>query len=176
MAGLLHDVLEDLHPDDRETRARFKDVFPELKNAPDDPDGFKASLETFIETQFGPETTRLVAAVTERKEIEGKQRPWRERKDEQLEHLRKAPQDVVLLKVADALHNASSVLTDLRVHGKAVFSRFNAEAGDILWWYESIVKIASERLPLERHAIALECEDVIRTLRDEAAAAGCLKN
>lgn len=168
LAGLLHDVLEDLKDDDAETRRRVRAVFPELKDAPDEPQNFRMALEQFIESEFGPGTRALVLAVTEQKAAGGEPPPWRQRKEEQLAHLRTASADVVLLKAADALHNAASVLADLRERGRSVFNRFNAGRDQTLWWYQSIATIAMQRLPPDRQAIGIELSELVEVLVRES--------
>lgn len=168
LAGLLHDVIEDLDREDADTRERFRAVFPDLADAPDDHEAFAAMLETFIRDEFGEDVLRLVDAVTERKEVGGRPRPWLERKTEQLQHLRHASEDVVLLKAADTLHNAASVLSDLRDHGDAVFDRFTQPREDTLWWYQSIADIVADRLAADPHPLAEALAEVVGALNAEA--------
>lgn len=168
LAGLLHDVIEDLDREDAEARERFRQVFPELADAPDDHEAFAAMLETYICDEFGADVLRLVDAVTERKEAGGRRRPWLERKTEQLQHLRHASDDVVMLKAADTLHNAASVLADLREQGEAVFNRFARTREDTLWWYQSIADIVADRLPASQ-PLAEELTAVVDTLMEEAS-------
>lgn len=162
LAGLLHDVIEDLDPSDGDARARFRQVFPELADAPDDHEAFAAMLETFIRDELGADVLRLVDAVTERKEAGGRRRPWLERKTEQLQHLRHAPEDVVVLKAADALHNAASVLADAHELGDAVFDRFERPKEDTIWWYQSISDIVVDRLSPAEHPIVPELAAMVR--------------
>jgi len=169
LAGLLHDVIEDLAPGDAVARARFRSVFPELADAPEDHEAFAAMLELFIRDEFGAEVLRLVDAVTERKEAGGRPRPWLERKTEQLQHLRHAPSDVVLLKAADTLHNAASVLIDLRETGDQVFDRFSRSREDTLWWYESIAEIVADRLQEAGQPIVGELRAMVSRLVEAAS-------
>jgi (p)ppGpp synthase/HD superfamily hydrolase len=65
--------------------------------------------------------------------------PWTERKTHYLAHLPTAPASVRLVSVADKVANARAMLADYRVEGDAVWSRFNATAPEILWYYRSLV-------------------------------------
>ena len=79
IAGLLHDTVEDCAID-----------------------------PAAIEAQFGPGVGALVGAVTEQKtDADGERRPWRDRKLDQLAHLRTGDARIAALKCADALHNAA---------------------------------------------------------------------
>src|SRR5439155_8577255 len=93
IAGLLHDVVEDT----------------------------SVGIE-HIAGRFGAEVARLVGGVTEQKADEGgAERPWRVRKEEQLQHLQKADAPAAALKAADALHNCQTTLADVRAQGAAAW-------------------------------------------------------
>lgn len=65
--------------------------------------------------------------------------PWRQRKEEHLEHLRDANPDVVIVTAADKLHNARSILADVELHGIATLARFNTDPAGIAWYYASML-------------------------------------
>jgi len=73
--------------------------------------------------------------------------PWRPRKERQLAQLRDAPPDVLLVAVADKLHNARSMVDDLERLGSQVWERFNAGPDEQLWWYRSLAELFARRLP-----------------------------
>ena len=54
---------------------------------------------------------------------------------------------VLTVSLADKLHNARSIATDLRAHGRAVWDRFTADPGEQLWYYRALVALFTERLP-----------------------------
>lgn len=66
--------------------------------------------------------------------------PWRERKQNYVAHLRDAPRSVRLVSAADKLHNARSILADLRAEGEPAWRRFNAGKEDQLWYYRALVQ------------------------------------
>ena len=53
---------------------------------------------------------------------------WRERKETYVAHVRNAPKSVRLDSAADKLHNARSILADLRTEGEVVWRRFTGGA------------------------------------------------
>ena len=59
---------------------------------------------------------------------------------------RVAPEPLVALKSADALHNVRSILEDVEHHGADVLNRFRADPPDTHWYYATIADIARERL------------------------------
>lgn len=65
--------------------------------------------------------------------------PWRERKEAYLARVRGEPAHVRLVSAADKLHNARTMVTDLRIHGPALWERFNAGRDETLWYLESLV-------------------------------------
>jgi uracil-DNA glycosylase len=69
--------------------------------------------------------------------------PWRPRKEAYIEHLREAiarREPFVVVSLADKLHNARSILADLREIGPAMFERFTAGRDQQLWYYRSLVE------------------------------------
>jgi (p)ppGpp synthase/HD superfamily hydrolase len=75
--------------------------------------------------------------------------PWRERKERYLRHLHgDADADVLLVSACDKLHNASSILADLRIEGDVVWQRFTVtDPREQLWYYTTVVEILQRRLP-----------------------------
>lgn len=65
--------------------------------------------------------------------------PWRERKVQHIARQRNAPPDLRLIVAADKLHNARSVLADLRQHGPVVWDRFNGKRDGSLWYYREML-------------------------------------
>jgi GTP pyrophosphokinase len=65
--------------------------------------------------------------------------PWRARKDAYIAHLAAASPSVLLVALADKLHNARSILRDYRQHGATVWTRFSADRDDQLWYYRALV-------------------------------------
>ena len=96
----------------------------------------------------------------------GKKPPWRQRKEEYLEHLGSAPDDCLLVSACDKLHNARAILSDLRA-GHDVFARFRAGKEGTLWYYGALCELFATRLggasPLVR-----EIESTVSAMRREA--------
>ncbi len=164
VAGILHDVLEDLEPTDSATRNRFREVFPALSGSPPEPAAFRDALSTFLSESFGSLTMDLVEAVTEHKEADGRPIDWLTRKKERLQHLESAPPDVLALKAADVLHNVNSVLQDLDSFGAVVMKRFNAGPGETLWYYTRVADICRGRLEGPPAQLAKELNDAVNRL------------
>lgn len=134
IAGLLHDVVEDC------------DI----------------SLEE-IEERFGARVAKLVDGVTERKQTaDDKERPWRERKEEQLANIEKLGHEGAALKAADALHNCQTTVADLKEMGDALWERFNAGPEEQRWYYGALV--SALRGPLGDHPLRLELERAVAQL------------
>lgn len=71
--------------------------------------------------------------------------PWRERKEEYVEHLESAPPATLLVSCCDKLHNARCIVADLRDLGDDLWSRFKGGKDGTLWYYETMAA-AFERL------------------------------
>jgi GTP pyrophosphokinase len=118
IAGVLHDAMED-----------------------------KAVSEAEIRSRFGGRVARIVVACSDGVGGPRDERDWRERKEAYLAHLRdpELPDGTLRVAAADKLHNARSILTDLREHGPTVWDRFHAGPADQRWYYEEILAVLAER-------------------------------
>ena len=115
IAGVLHDVLEDTDADADEIRARF-----------------------------GEYVLSLVQAHTEKKNEEGQKRPWRIRKEEDLERMRASGFEVKQIVMADSISNLRSMVYDYRAVGDELWGRFNAAKSDIAWYYNAKIDAFEE--------------------------------
>ena len=110
IGALLHDVVEDC--------------------------GGKPRLED-IQARFGPTIAAIVEGCTDTTATP--KPPWRERKENYLQHLPQASAAVRLVSAADKLHNARATLGDYQHIGEKVWSRlFGGKAGT-LWYYRALV-------------------------------------
>src|SRR5690606_23580097 len=87
--------------------------------------------------------------------------PWRERKEAYLTHLQFASPEVLRISLADKLHNARTILADLREQGNVTWERFNGGREGSLWYYRSLAEIFLERCP---SPMANELEQVVDEL------------
>jgi (p)ppGpp synthase/HD superfamily hydrolase len=94
-----------------------------LHDAPEDQGG-EARLED-IRKRFGEEVAGIVAGNTDT--FEDPKPPWRERKERYVARIAHEPESVRLVSAADKLHNARSILADLRSVGDELWQRFNGE-------------------------------------------------
>jgi len=98
-----------------------------------------------IRRRFGDKVVEIVNGCTDTDQTP--KPPWLERKKRYLEHLRSASPEVLRVSAADKLHNARTILADLRRHGKAVWQRFNGGRDGTLWYYRQLVQIFREHGP-----------------------------
>lgn len=89
-----------------------------------------------IRERFGAGVLAIVDGLTD--SVTQPKPPWRERKVAYVEHLRTAPPPVLRVCAADKLHNLRCILADYRVHGAALWDRFNAGPADTRWYYTAV--------------------------------------
>ena len=108
-----------------------------LHDAPEDQGG----LETLaaIRQRFGDRVADIVHGCTDT--YETPKPPWRQRKEAYLEHLQSATEEVCRVSLADKLHNARSLMTDLLRSGEDVWDRFNGGKDGTLWYYHSLLEV-----------------------------------
>jgi (p)ppGpp synthase/HD superfamily hydrolase len=124
IAGVLHDVIEDCRVQEAEIRARFG----------------------------GPVAEIVVQCTEPRDPTETPSRDnWKRRKEAYLAHLRDDDVSTGALRVsaADKLHNARSILSDLRAHGAGMWEEkgFNAGPADQRWYYAELADVLGARHP-----------------------------
>ncbi len=113
-----------------------------------------------IRRRFGDAVADVVHACSDT-DVEPKP-PWRARKEAYIAHLSGAPRSVLLVSASDKLHNARSILADLRTAGDALWSRFSGGRDGTLWYYRALVTTFQRLLPgpltdeLDRTVTALE--------------------
>jgi (p)ppGpp synthase/HD superfamily hydrolase len=109
IAALLHDYLEDI-------------------------EGATAAV---LEKRFGSRVAGLVLGLSD--SVGRPRPPWRERKEAYLALLGSEPAELKLISVADKLHNATSIVRELRRDGVQTFDRFNGKQDGTLWYYRELV-------------------------------------
>ncbi len=126
IAGLLHDSIED-------QGVRFR--------------GGVTALKETIAREFGAQVLRIVEGCTD-SETEPKP-PWRARKEAYIRHVAGECDSVRLVSCADKLHNARSIVADLRVLGCALFERFTGKKDGTLWYYRELSLTFAQAGPSE---------------------------
>jgi (p)ppGpp synthase/HD superfamily hydrolase len=112
-----------------------------LHDAAEDCGGWATQDE--IRRRFGTRVADIVHGCTD--SYETPKPAWKPRKEEHLERLTEADDSIRIVAAADKLHNARSVLTDLRRVGERVWKRFAAPRHETLWYYRAATDALSER-------------------------------
>jgi len=116
-----------------------------------------------IEGRFGPEVSRMVAALSDTfAEDHDKKEPYEERKSAYIERLRHEPDDVLLISAADKLYNAKAILDDFKEIGPAVFDRFKRGRDDQLWYFDELLKVFRAHPP---NRIVNDLDRVVQELK-----------
>ena len=117
-----------------------------------------------IEEKFGPEVSRMVAALSDTfAEDHDKKEGWEDRKKNYLTRLRDEPDDVLLISAADKLYNAKAILDDFNEIGFKVFDRFKRGKDQQLWYFDELLKVF---LAHPRNRIVKDLERVVQELKD----------
>ena len=119
------------------------------------------SLE-FIEEVFGLSVAAIVGTLTERKRDANGTICWEERRAEALEHLKAGNVEAAAVKAADTLHNAATIVVELRKYGVSVWQRFDRGWERILGNYKDILSVVQAKLV--DHPLIEELEATIHEL------------
>ena len=139
IAGLLHDTLEDR-------------------------DHTGVTYQVLVD-RFGDRVAKIVRDCSDAEPEPGAEmEAWRPRKVRYIAELRHHSPDSLLVSNADKLHNARAILADYRIHGDALWSRFDPKS-DQLWYYRSLVGVFREvdsPLAAELDRVVTEIEELVR--------------
>jgi (p)ppGpp synthase/HD superfamily hydrolase len=110
-----------------------------------------------IRARFGSEVARIVEAMSDSLVADPADKaPWRERKEAYLARLRREDDPGALrVALADKLHNARSIVTDVTAD-PAAWTRFKASPDDTAWYYGTCVEILAARMPRSRFVAELD--------------------
>ena len=143
ISGLLHDAVEDA--------------------------GDGAAAERRIRAEFGDHVAETVLGCSDAVGVPGQAKPpWRERKETYLRHLAATRDaDTLLVSACDKLHNARSIVADLREIGPEVWSRFSMPDPEAqLWYYQTLARSYPERVPARLSDEVARVVDEMRALAD----------
>ena len=127
-------VLEDGGDEDEAIAALLHDTVEDQ--------GGSARLED-IRAKFGARAAAIVESCSD--SMDKPKRPWRERKELYLKHLRQADSSVLRVSAADKLHNLRCILADWKGIGESLWRRFSAAKEEQLWYYSELVTIFETR-------------------------------
>lgn len=142
IAALLHDAVEDQGGEPRlsDIRNRFGDRVADI---------VRSCSDSVVNTSAG-----------QHKEDK------RTRNTRYIEHLETADQETLLVSLSDKIHNARSILRDLRKPeiGTTVWARFKSSKEDTLWYYRALANAFKRLLPGQ---LADELIEIVIVLENE---------
>lgn len=126
IAALLHDAIEDAPAA----------LGPERADA----------VRRWIRLRFGERVLEIVEGCTDA-DADPKP-PWRVRKEQYIARIAHESPSVLLVSMADKLHNVRALERDYRMAGDALWDRFNPDAGrdDTLGYYRGLVVAFAHRV------------------------------
>jgi len=128
-----------------------------LHDAPEDAGG-RERLEE-IKERYGDEVAEIVAGCTDT--YEDPKPAWRPRKEAYAAHVAEASSSVRLVSAADKLHNARSILADLRSLGEELWDRFTGGKRGTLWYYRTLTEAYKSA---GANAVVEELDRVVREI------------
>ena len=128
-----------------------------LHDAPEDRGG-KKRLED-IRARFGNAVAEIVDGCTDT--YEDPKPDWRPRKEAYVARVTTAKAPVRLVSAADKLHNARSILADLRSLGDELWDRFTGGKEGTLWYYRALVGAYAEA---GKNTVVEELDLVVREI------------
>ena len=119
IAGLLHDVLEDV----------------------------KTYSSKKMREDFGSRVTKIVEEVSEKESgLLSRRESWEERKKGYIKKLKRDSQEAMMVCAADKIQNLESLIEDYKKRGSKIWSEFDAPKDKKMWFYSEVVKILKNNL------------------------------
>lgn len=128
LLGVAGIVLENGGTEDEAIAALLHDAIEDQGGAP---------TRDEIRNRFGDVVVDIVNGCTDAETIP--KPPWKDRKVTYIAHLATASPSVLLVSMADKLHNARSILADYRSIGESLWPRFTGGKEGTLWYYRSLI-------------------------------------
>lgn len=119
IAGLLHDVLEDV------PGYRYED----------------------LEKDFGAIVASIVKELSEDKDpnVQSDDKAtWEYRKKKYLQGVKRHSEKALMVCAADKIHNLQTMTEAYKEQGKALWDKFNAPSDKKLWFYEEVLKVLKQ--------------------------------
>jgi (p)ppGpp synthase/HD superfamily hydrolase len=114
-----------------------------LHDGPEDQGGRRTLAE--IGRRFGPQVVAIVEACTDT--FDDPKPPWRPRKEQWLAGLPAGPPDAWRVELADKLHNARAIVSDVRRDGVGALDKFNGGRDGTLWYYRRVAEVLGSLAP-----------------------------
>lgn len=111
-----------------------------LHDAVEDQGGMPVLVD--IEKRFGKKVADIVLGCSDSSGLP--KPPWEQRKKNYIEHLQTAGKSVLLVSLADKLHNLKDILMTYRRIGEQTWERFTGGRAGTLWYYGELVEIFSQ--------------------------------
>jgi GTP pyrophosphokinase len=137
IAALLHDAVEDAGgaPRLEDIRCRFGQRVAEIVAGCTDTEVDENRPQRGGQIPFVPLTPQKGTVP------DGSPKPpWEERKRKYIAQLAHGSDSVKLVSCADKVHNARSIVADLREQGDSIWSRFTTGKAGTLWYYRTLVE------------------------------------
>lgn len=113
-----------------------------LHDAVEDQGGAPVLAE--IRDEFGDDVATIVDECSDTDVVP--KPPWKQRKQDYVDHLRDASEATILVSLADKLDNARAILRDYRIDGDELWQRFSVhDPQEHLWYYRSLLAVYQDR-------------------------------
>ena len=165
LLGVTSLVLEDGGNEDEAIAALLHDAVEDQ--------GGKKTLDE-IRRRFGERVAMIVQGCTDSYTLP--KPPWQERKDNYIDHLRRAIPELRRVSVADKVYNARAILKTYRQIGEITWERFNGGRVGTLWYYRTLVSIFKQTgddfMTAELERVVSELERLVNMVGSAAPSSG----
>ncbi len=126
-----------------------------------------------VRNRFGTRVADIVRSCSDSTAVGQPKEDWLTRRRNYLDHIKTADHETLLVSLSDKIHNARSILRDLRREdvGEMIWDRFKGSREETLGYYEELSEIflelfKSKGQPGQRQ-LAKELAEIVKVLREE---------
>ena len=113
-----------------------------LENGGDEEEAMGPATLEAIRRRFGHRVAHIVEGCTD--SMESPKPPWQERKTRYIDHLPTADKSILLVSLADKVHNVRALVSEYQRVGEDLWQRFTATREQTFWYYESLLQVFQE--------------------------------
>jgi (p)ppGpp synthase/HD superfamily hydrolase len=118
-----------------------------------------------IRAKFGDDVAAIVGECSDT--FEDRKPPWKQRKQDYIDHLGDASDATILVSLADKLDNARAILRDFRKHKGDLWKRFSEhDPHEHLWYYKSLLAVFERRRAEQSEWLVAELGRVLTDLEN----------
>ena len=107
--------------------------------------------QSFMESKFGAEVTKMVFGFMDPEVPEGAHLTWAESKKTYLKKVSELEENSLMVIACEEFHEGTELIQDLRYQGISVWKRYPVHSMEVFWYFRELLQIFNQRLTGEKY-------------------------